>query len=162
MEKDIDFLKLIFADLHIHSKYSRACSKELNFENLVKWAKIKGLNLLGTGDFTHPLWLKDIEKLREDNGVYYLDDFPFILSSEISLIYTKNGKGRKVHLVYLAPSLDSVRKINSWLDTRGRRDYDGRPIFKISCVEFTENLKQISPDTEIIPAHAWTPWYGQG
>jgi len=160
MEKDIDFLKLIFADLHIHSKYSRACSKELNFENLVKWAKIKGLNLLGTGDFTHPLWLKDIEKLREDNGVYYLDDFPFILSSEISLIYTKNGKGRKVHLVYLAPSLDSVRKINSWLDTRGRRDYDGRPIFGISCRDFAAKMEEIDERIEVICAHSFTPWFG--
>jgi PHP family Zn ribbon phosphoesterase len=128
---------LIFSDLHIHSKYSRACSKELSFENLVKWAKIKGLSLLGTGDFTHPKWLEEIKKLREENGIYYYDSnessFPFILSSEISLIYTARGKGRKVHLVYLAPSIEVVDKINSWLDSKGRRDYDGRPIFGISC-----------------------------
>jgi uncharacterized protein (TIGR00375 family) len=160
MEKNIDFSNLLIADLHIHSKYSRACSKDLNFENLVKWARVKGLNLLGTGDFTHPLWLKEIEKLREENGTYWLDDFPFILSSEISLIYTKNGKGRRVHLVYLAPDLKTVYKINSWLDTKGRRDYDGRPIFGISCRDFAAKMEEIDEKIEVIPAHAWTPWFG--
>ena len=116
-EKEIDFSKVIFADMHIHSKYSRACSKDLDIPNLVKWARIKGLNLLGTGDFTHQVWLEGIKKtLEEEEGIYYFSDekgnFPFILSSEISLIYSKGGKGRSVHLVYLAPSLDVVDKIN--------------------------------------------------
>ncbi|MDD5193560.1 MAG: endonuclease Q family protein [Candidatus Nanoarchaeia archaeon] len=161
---NIDCSKLIFVDLHIHSKYSRACSKDLTIENLVKWARVKGLNLLGTGDFTHPLWIKEIEKLKEDNGIYWYlngnDKFPFMLSSEISLIYTKNGKGRKVHLVYLAPSLEVVKKINSWLDSKGRRDYDGRPIFGISCKDFAAKMEEIDEKIEVIPAHAWTPWFG--
>ncbi|MBI2630400.1 DNA helicase UvrD [Candidatus Pacearchaeota archaeon] len=149
-----------FVDLHIHSKYSRACSKNLDFENLVKWARIKGLGLLGTGDFTHPLWLGEIEKLRDGgNGIYYWNDFPFILSGEISLIYTKE-KGRRIHLVLLAPSIEVVKKINAWLDTKGRRDYDGRPIFGISCEEFVKKMKEISEDIEIIPGHAWTPYFG--
>jgi len=155
----------LIGDLHIHSKYSRACSKDLNIENLVKWARIKGLNLLGTGDFTHPKWLEEIKtKLKEENGIYWYSDekgkFPFILSSEISLIYTKNGKGRRVHLVYLAPNISVVDKINAWLDTRGRRDYDGRPIFGISCRDFVANMEEIDKRIEIIPAHAWTPWFG--
>jgi len=147
-------------DLHIHSRFSRACSINLSFENLVKWAKIKGLDLLGTGDFTHPLWLKEIkEKLTEKNGFYYYNDFPFVITGEISLIYTQN-KGRRIHLVILVPNLEIADKINSYLDTKGRRDYDGRPIFSISGEEFVKQMMNISSDIEIIPAHAWTPWFG--
>ncbi len=148
------------ADLHIHSRFSRACSKNIDFPNLVKYAKIKGLDLLGTGDFTHPVWISEIKKLREENGLYYLGDFPFIISGEISLIYTQNNKGRRIHLVVLVPNLQIAEKINSYFDTKGRRDYDGRPIFKITCEKFTEDLKKISEDIEIIPAHIWTPWFG--
>jgi len=152
----------LIGDLHIHSKYSRACSKDLNIENLVKWARIKGVDLLGTGDFTHPKWLEEIKsKLKEENGIYWYEDsrsrFPFILSSEISLIYTKNGKGRRVHLVYLAPSVGVVEKINAWLDSKGRRDYDGRPIFGISCRDFAAKMEEIDERIEVIPAHCLLP-----
>jgi uncharacterized protein (TIGR00375 family) len=156
---DIDLEKLMIGDLHIHSRFSRACSKNINFENLVKWAKIKGLNFLGTGDFSHPTWFEEISQLKEKNGLYYYDDFPFIITGEISLIYT-DTRGRRVHLVLLIPSLEIASKINSFLDTLGRRDYDGRPIFKMSCEEFTKKIKEISDDIEIIPAHIWTPWFG--
>lgn len=151
-----------FGDFHIHSSYSRACSKDLNIENLVKWAKIKGIGILGTGDFTHPKWLEQLkEKLKSNQkGFYYYNDFPFILSGEISLIYTQGEKGRRVHLVLLAPSFEAVDKINLYLDTKGRRDYDGRPIFKIKADEFTKEMKKISEAIEIIPAHIWTPWFG--
>ncbi len=150
----------MIADLHIHSRFSRACSKNIDFENLVKWAKIKGLNLLGTGDFTHPIWFKEIkDKLVEKNGFYYYQDFPFLITGEISLMYTQ-GKGRRIHLNLLIPNLEIAEKIHSYLDTKGRRDYDGRPIFKISCEDFTKDLMKISRDIEIIPAHIWTPWFG--
>ena len=150
----------MIADLHIHSRFSRACSKNINFENLVKWAKIKGLNLLGTSDFTHPVWFNEIkEKLVEKNGFYYYQDFPFIISGEISLIYTQ-GKGRRIHLVLLVPSIEIAEKIHLYLDTKGRRDYDGRPIFKIPCDEFVREMMEISRDIEVIPAHIWTPWFG--
>jgi uncharacterized protein (TIGR00375 family) len=155
----------LIADLHIHSKHSRACSKDLDIPNLVKWAKIKGINILGTGDFTHPEWLDEIKNLREEDGVYYHresdgTEFPFILSSEISLIYSKNGSGRRIHLLYLAPNLDTVNKINSWLDSKGRRDYDGRPIFGISCRDFVAKMQELDKRIEVIPAHIWTPWFG--
>jgi len=164
----------LIADLHIHSRYSRACSINITFENLVKWAKIKGINLLGTGDFTHPLWFKEIQNLEERNGFYYYKDFPFIISGEISLIYTQEDthyvqsalpqmrqrKGRRIHLVVLVPNLKIAEKINSYFDTKGRRDYDGRPIFKISGEEFVKEMMKISPEIEIIPAHIWTPWFG--
>jgi len=150
----------MIADLHIHSRFSRACSKDLNFENLVKWARIKGINLLGTGDFTHPIWIKEIkDNLIEKKGLYYYNNFPFIISGEISLIYTQ-GRGRKVHLVILVPNIETAEKINSYLDKKGRRDYDGRPIFKISCEQFVRDMIEISKDIEIIPAHAWTPYFG--
>jgi uncharacterized protein (TIGR00375 family) len=152
--------KEIIADLHLHSKYSRACSKDLDIKNLVKWGRIKGISLLGTGDFTHPEWLKELKKLKEKDGILYYEDFAFLLSSEISLIYTQDGRGRKVHLIYLAPSIEAVEKINKWLDTKGRRDYDGRPIFNISCRDFVAKMEEIDERIEVIPAHIWTPYFG--
>ncbi|MBR9701401.1 DNA helicase UvrD [Candidatus Pacearchaeota archaeon] len=150
----------MISDLHIHSRFSQACSRNITFENLVKWAKIKGLHLLGTGDFTHPVWIEEIKEKLEDRGkgFYYLDDFPFIISGEISLIYTQ-GRGRRMHLVILVPSIEVAEKINGYLDTKGRRDYDGRPIFKIPAGEFVEDMMKISKEIEVIPAHIWTPWF---
>jgi len=160
MNSKINFDEFLFGDFHIHSRFSRACSTNITIENLVKWAKIKGLNLLGTGDFTHPLWFKEIkEKLKEKNGFYYYEDFPFIITGEISLIYTQE-RGRRIHLVILVPNLEIAEKINSYFDTKGRRDYDGRPIFKIPGDEFVKAMMDISKDIEIIPAHIWTPWFG--
>lgn len=152
----------VIADLHIHSRYSRATSKNITLDNLVKYARIKGLHLLGTGDFTHPLWLKELKEQLTDNGTGILrtkDNFPFVLTTELSLMFSQE-KPRKVHLLVLAPSLEIVEQINSWLLTKGRLDYDGRPIFGMSCVEFLENLYSIDKNIEIIPAHAWTPYFG--
>jgi uncharacterized protein (TIGR00375 family) len=153
--------KGVFADLHIHSRFSRACSKDITIENLEKWARVKGIGLLGTGDFTHPLWLKELkEKLIEKEGILYSKSgFKFLLTGEISLMYTQE-RGRRVHLVLLVPNFETADKINSYLDTKGRRDYDGRPIFKISCEQFTKDMMEISEEIEVIPAHAWTPWFG--
>lgn len=151
----------VFADLHIHSRFSRACSKDITIENLEKWARVKGVGLLGTGDFTHPLWLKELkEKLVEKEGILYSKSgFKFLLTGEISLMYTQ-GRGRRVHLVLLVPDFKTADKINEYFDGKGRRDYDGRPIFKISCEQFVEDMVKISEDIEVIPAHAWTPWFG--
>lgn len=150
----------MIADLHLHSRFSRACSSSINFENLVKWAKIKGLHLLGTGDFTHPIWFEEIKKMRNNGkGLYYYQDFPFIITGEISLIYTQE-RGRRIHLVILVPNIEVAEKIHAYLDTKGRRDYDGRPIFKIPGDEFVKEMMNISEDIEIIPAHVWTPWFG--
>jgi uncharacterized protein (TIGR00375 family) len=154
--------KMFFADLHIHSRFSRACSKDLNLETLEKWAKTKGIDLLGTGDFTHPIWLEELrENLKDKDGIFYnKNQFKFLLTGEISLMYTQ-GRGRKVHLVLIAPSFEVVDRINAWIDERKmRRDYDGRPIFKISCEDFTAKMREISQDIEIIPAHIWTPHFG--
>lgn len=154
---------MIIADLHIHSRYSRATSKNLNIENLEKWAKIKGVNLLGTGDFTHPAWLKEIKEKLNNKGdgiLFTKNNFPFVLQTEISLMYTQDNKGRRVHLVVLAPSLEVVDQIRAYLLKKGRLDYDGRPIFNIPSDEFVYEMKKISDKIEIIPAHIWTPWFG--
>jgi len=152
----------IIADLHMHSRFSRATSKFLNIENLEKWAKIKGVNLLGTGDFTHPEWFKELkENLKEEDGILRTkNNFPFILQTEICLMYSQNNKGRRVHIVILSPSFEVTQQINDYLGKKGRLDYDGRPIFNLTCPELTENLMSISKEIEIIPAHAWTPWFG--
>jgi len=158
----------IIADLHIHSKYSRATSKSLDIPNLVKWARVKGVNLLGSGDFCHHGWLKELKgvlKEGDGKGIYWFEDdngkFPFILTTELSFVYTKNEKGRRVHLLVLAPSFEVVDKINAWIDGKGfRRDYDGRPIFGIDIEEFVKDLMEIDEMIEIIPAHIWTPYFG--
>lgn len=152
----------IIADLHLHSKYSRATSKNLDLENLEKYARIKGIDLLGTGDFTHPIWFKELKSSLKEDGSGILTTktgFKFVLTVEVSNIYTQGGKGRRVHSIILAPSLDIASQINEALGKKGRLDYDGRPIFGFSCAELVEMMKSVSSEIEIIPAHAWTPWF---
>jgi PHP family Zn ribbon phosphoesterase len=152
----------IIADLHIHSRYSQATGDALNLENLEKWAKVKGVNLLGTGDFTHPKWIEEIKSSLTEDGHGILrskNGYPFILQTEISLVYSDMGSGRRIHNIVYAPDIDAAKKITNWLLTKGRVDYDGRPIFKIPCPEFVESLKSIDERIEIVPAHIWTPWF---
>ncbi|VVB81335.1 Uncharacterised protein [uncultured archaeon] len=152
----------IIADLHLHSRYSRACSKDITLQNLEKYAKLKGLNLLGTGDFQHPKWLPELKEQLTDNGKGIMlnkTGFPFVLQTEIALVYTQDGKGRRIHNIVLAPSFEVADQMVEYLLKKVRIDYDGRPIFKIPCPQFVEELKKISPEIEIIPAHAWTPWF---
>ena len=153
----------IIADLQIHSRFSRATSKDLTLQNIEKYARLKGINLIGTGDFTHPKWLSELKEYLTGDGSGILTSktgFRFVLQGEISNIYTQDGKGRRVHTLLLAPNFEVVEQINSALLKKGRLDYDGRPIFGFSCIELVEMMKGISDDIEIIPAHAWTPWYG--
>ncbi len=128
-----------------------------------KYAKMKGVTLMGTGDFTHPQWIEEIKQELNEDGSGFLkskERFAFVLQTEISLIYTQEGKGRKVHVVVLAPSLSTADKITTELKKRGRVDYDGRPIFKIPCPEFVAMMRTIDTRIEIIPAHIWTPYFG--
>ncbi|MBI4895311.1 MAG: DNA helicase UvrD [Candidatus Aenigmarchaeota archaeon] len=150
-----------FVDLHIHSKYARATSKNCDLENLAKNAKIKGLTVLGTGDFTHPIWLKELKsKLEWQDGIYEYGGIKFMPTTELSLVYTQGGKGRRIHHILFAPNLEVVDQINAWIDTKGRRDYDGRPIFGFSSIELVEKMMTIDKNIMIIPAHVWTPWFG--
>ncbi len=153
----------IIADLHIHSRYARATSKNISIENLEKYARIKGVDLLGTGDFQHPEWRKELEEklIEDDKGILRTaNGFPFIWQTEISLMYSQDGKKRAVHLVVFAPNRKIADRITKFLESKGRVDYDGRPIFGIPCPEFVRALKEIDDKIEIISAHCMTPWFG--
>lgn len=153
----------IIADLHIHSRFSRATSSSLSIQNLAKYAKMKGIDLLGSGDFTHPGWLKELKtQLRYDgNGVLRSrDGFPFILSTEISSIYREGNSTKRIHNLILSPDFETVDQINDSLRKRGvKLESDGRPICGISSPELVEIVMGINPKNEVIPAHIWTPWF---
>lgn len=150
------------ADLHIHSRFSRACSSALNIANLAKWAKMKGIDLLGTGDFLHPLWQAELKRDLYDlgNGIFEHDGVKFLLTSEISCIYLDKGKVRRIHLLVCLPSLESLGKLTSeFLKRRINISSDGRPIIGLSAKELSEIVWSISPTGIIIPCHVWTPWF---
>ncbi|MBS3085330.1 DNA helicase UvrD [Candidatus Pacearchaeota archaeon] len=153
----------LIADLQIHSKYARATSKNISIENLEKYAKIKGINLLGVGDFQHPLRRKEIdEKLTEnEHGILYTSSgFPFLWQTEVSLMYRQDGKSRAIHHLIFAPNKEVANQITEFLASKGRLDYDGRPIFGMTSPDLVESLKKIDDKIEIIPAHCMTPWFG--
>ncbi len=149
------------ADLHIHSKYSRATSKDMDIESLTKWAKIKGIGLVGSGDFTHPDWLRELKntlKPKED-GIYEYSGIDFILSVEVSNIYFKAGRTRKVHNLIFSPDFKTADRINKYLNYHGKLASDGRPILSLACDKMARELYKINPHIMIIPAHAWTPHF---
>jgi len=153
------------ADLHLHSKYSRATSRDMEVETLSLWAKRKGIKLLGTGDFTHPLYFLDLKsKLRPlENGLFVLKEDPegthFMLTAEVSNMFTQGGKGRRIHTLIFAPSFEVVERINFKLAKFGKIASDGRPIFGFSAKDLLKMILDLSPDCLLIPAHAWTPWF---
>ena len=169
------------ADFHIHSKYSRATSHDMDLESLDKWAKIKGIKVLGSGDFTHPEWLKNLKTKLEpaETGLFKLkkDDqgTRFILTSEISCIYSKTevaakggkedlssltkNKVRKIHIIVFAPSFEIIDKINAQLGWIGNLKADGRPILGLDAKELVKIVLNVSPDCFVVPGHAWTPWF---
>ena len=149
------------ADFHIHSKYSRATSPRMDVKTLSEYAKIKGISLLGSGDFTHHLWLEELRDSLKDsgNGLFEYNGINFILTGEISSIYSKAGRVRKIHNVIFAPSFDIVDKINSKLSGYGNLASDGRPIIGIDAKDLAEILFTISKDVFLVPGHIWTPWF---
>ncbi len=157
----------IIADLHLHSRFSRACSQDLTLENNALWCEKKGVNVLGTADFTHPAWFAEIEeKLEEaEQGLYKLKsgahpNMRYMLTTELAQIYKRGGKVRRVHNIVLAPSLSAVRKINVWMDANGlNRKSDGRPIIGVDSEELYKIFKSLDDGIVVIPAHAWTPWF---
>lgn len=169
------------ADLHLHSKFSRATSRDMTFDMMAAWAKIKGISLLATADFTHPEWFfltkEKLEPAGNGNGFFRLknpqqpgdeylrafalspEDVSFILSTEISFIYSKKGKVRKIHLLILAPDFESVEKINGRLVGIGNLRSDGRPILGMDAKNFVKLVADICPRCVVIPSHIWTPWF---
>lgn len=157
----------IIADLQIHSKYSRACSQDLNPKNIGLWSDKKGINVIGTGDFTHPKWFLELkENLVETRpGLYQLKDKSarayFMCTAEVSSIYKQGDKVRRVHNMIFAPNFQAVEKIREGLEKRGANlKSDGRPIMGIKCPDLVKIVKEADEQAEVIPAHAWTPHFG--
>lgn len=157
----------IIADLEVHSKYARAVSPSMNVPTIGLWADKKGIDLVGSGDFTHPMWLRELESnLEEDGqGIYKLKDSSaktrFLLTSEVSCIYSHNGKGRRVHIMVYLPSFSSVKAFNEELTKRGANLFsDGRPIIGLTLAQVAECALSVNEKALIIPAHVWTPWFG--
>lgn len=163
----------IIADLHIHSPYSRAVSKEMTLENLDHWARLKGITVIATGDFTHPAWIKEIKTKLEpaESGLYRLRQETsdkrqdgnaatrFLLTVEISSIYAKGGKTRRVHSLIFVPSIETAEKINAVLGIRGNIRSDGRPILGLGAKELAKIVFDIDARAMVAPAHCWTPWF---
>jgi uncharacterized protein (TIGR00375 family) len=178
-EGDFGYIRRMFyiADLHVHSHYSRATSKDLNLESLYQWAQAKGIHVVGTGDFTHPLWFKELqEKLEPDGtGLFRLKhppsaaalpgmkvegiDVRFCLSTEISSIYRHGDKVRKNHNLVYAPDFETVARINAKLSTIGNLASDGRPILGLPSRNLLEIVLEASERAYLVPAHVWTPWF---
>jgi uncharacterized protein (TIGR00375 family) len=151
----------LIADLHLHSRFSRGTSAKIDLPSLAHWAKLKGISLLGSGDFTHPQWLKELKKAlkSDDNGLYSYQGVRFMLTTEISAIWSQDGKVRKVHMLVLAPSFEVVERINRELSLIGNLSSDGRPILGMSAQRLSEIVWNAEESAELIPAHIWTPWF---
>ncbi len=151
----------IIADLHIHSKYSRATSKIMDIESLSYWARLKGINLLGTGDFTHEIWLNELKRLLEPtgDGLFVHKGIHFMLTAEISSIYSKNGRCYRIHNLIFAPSFKTVDAINRRLSRIGNLASDGRPILGLDAAELCRIVFSIDENCMVVPAHVWTPWF---
>jgi uncharacterized protein (TIGR00375 family) len=149
------------ADFHIHSKYSRATSRDMDVKHLAEWAKLKGITLMGTGDFTHHLWLEELKNNLEDcaNGLFKYQGVNFILTTEISSIYSKKGKTYRVHNMVFSPSFKTVDKINDKLSRLGNLASDGRPILGLDAAELARIIFDIDENCMVIPGHIWTPWF---
>ena len=156
----------VIADLHIHGRFSRATSEQMSIPEIAKYAKIKGLNLVGTGDFTHPEWLKEIKQTLtpdEDSELFKLSnvDSPirFMLTTEVCTIFNHKGESKKIHHVILTPSLETAEQINERLQSFGSLSSDGRPILNVSASQLVEEVMEVSAENMVFPAHAWTPWF---
>jgi uncharacterized protein (TIGR00375 family) len=157
----------VTADLHIHGRYSRATSSQMSLSEIARYSKIKGLNLVGTGDFTHPEWLKEIRQTLTadaDSGLFRIAGNPdspvrFMLTTEVCTIFDYGGESKKVHHVILAPNLEAVDQINERLRRFGDLAADGRPILNMTAAHLVEEVMTVSTENMVFPAHAWTPWF---
>jgi uncharacterized protein (TIGR00375 family) len=157
----------VIADLQIHSKYSRACSQDLNPGNIGLWADKKGIQVIGTGDFTHPKWLAELKVALEEvkPGLYQLKDKSakvyFMLTAEVSSIYKQGDKVRRIHNMLFAPNFAAVDRIIVGLEKTGANlKSDGRPIMGVKCPDLVKIVLEADPKNVVIPAHAWTPHFG--
>jgi DNA helicase II / ATP-dependent DNA helicase PcrA len=158
-------MKLI-VDLHIHSKYSRACSKDMEPVGMEHWCSLKGIDVVATGDYVHPEYLKELKEKLEpaEAGLFKLKSKPlsqirFILSVELALIYKHDGKVRKIHHLVLAPDFEAAEKLSKELGGIGNINSDGRPILGLDSQQLLQIIMGVSDRCMLIPAHAWTPWF---
>lgn len=151
----------LIADLHLHSRYSRATSPDMDLPGLARGAKQKGVGLLGTGDFTHPRWSADLSThlLPVGEGLYAYDGVRFLYTSEVAAIWSLEGRARRVHFLLLAPDAEGAEHITRELGRIGNLNADGRPMLGIGGEALVEAVLGASPEAVVIPAHAWTPWY---
>ncbi|MBI5555432.1 MAG: DNA helicase UvrD [Elusimicrobia bacterium] len=152
----------LIADLHIHSRYSRATSPEMNIPSIAKWAGIKGIQIMGTGDFTHPEWLNELKSSLKPvgYGTFEYEGVKFFLTAEVSNIFYRRGEGFKVHNIILAPDFETVEKIICQISGYGKLASDGRPILVLDPEELVKIVLEASVDSMVIPAHVWTPHFG--
>ena len=149
-------------DLHLHSPYARATSRELTFENMARWARIKGIDLLASADFTHPEWFAETKrKLRATgDGLYECEGARFVLGTEVNCNGPQGGRNRRIHVLMLAPGIEVVERINTTLADKGLLASDGRPTLHMTAQELLETVLHIDERIMLIPAHAWTPHFG--
>ena len=159
--------RLYFCDLHIHGKYSRATSTKMNIEEINRFAKIKGLKIVGTGDFTHPMWFRELkEGLDEvdETGLYVLKgrrscEVYFVVTGEVSTIFEHQGEIKKIHHLILIPDFETAQQISDRLAKYGDLSSDGRPTLNMGAPELVEEIMEVSTECMVIPAHIWTPWF---
>ncbi|MEM2103453.1 MAG: endonuclease Q family protein [Candidatus Bathyarchaeia archaeon] len=157
----------VIADLHIHGRYSRATSQKMRIGEIARFAKIKGLNLVGTGDFTHPKWLEELQECLvhdEATGLLKVAQDPespvyFILTTEVSTIFQFEKDVKKIHHVVLTPNFETAVQVNERLAEHGDLAVDGRPTLNMSAPQLVEEVMEVSRDNMVFPAHAWTPWF---
>ncbi len=150
------------ADFHIHSRFSRACSSALTVPELAKWAKIKGIGVLGTGDFTHPIWREELkDQLRDTgDGLYEHAGVKFLLTAEVNTLFYKGGKCHQVHQLLFAPSFAAAERMIRELEAFGSLASDGRPMLRLEPRRLVEIARGADARSLVVPAHAWTPWFG--
>jgi uncharacterized protein (TIGR00375 family) len=149
------------ADLHIHSRYSRATSEEMVIPEISRWAQRKGIRLVGAGDMTHPKWLDHLkaELVPAGGDLYKHKDTYFILNTEVSNIYSKFGKLRKIHALIFVPTFDDAKKVTRIVEKYGKIESDGRPMLGLDVADMTGAIRNACPRSFIVPAHIWTPWF---
>jgi uncharacterized protein (TIGR00375 family) len=149
------------ADLHIHSHFSRATSHDMLIPRIAEIARLKGIKLLGTGDFTHPKWLEMLKKDLKPtgSGFFTYKDIYFVLTTEVNNIYTKNARLRRIHNIIFSPDFSDVDKINQFLAKYGSLASDGRPTLSLDSYKMLAEIKELSPKSFLVPSHIWTPWF---
>lgn len=158
----LDLSMSFVADLHLHSSYAYATSSALTLDNLARWARLKGIDLLATADFTHPVWFQELKAALKEgpDGAYHYGGVNFVMGTEVSCVFRQDGRGRRVHLLVFAPDMAAAAALTREYGKFGNLNSDGRPTLALSARDAVYLTLDTNPDCLVVPAHAWTPWYG--